>query len=122
MLASPDHEADAVRVYFDGGCPVCSREIALYRQWPGTEGFDWIDVSRVDAAALGSDLDRTAAMARMHVRRADGELVSGAAAFAEMWRHMQGLRWLGRLLALPLVKAVADLAYRGFLRVRPLWR
>ena len=61
-------------------------------------------------------------MARMHVRRADGELVSGAAAFAEMWRHMQGLRWLGRLLALPLVKAVADLAYRGFLRVRPLWR
>ena len=27
----------ALTVYFDGACPVCSREIAMYRRQPGAE-------------------------------------------------------------------------------------
>ncbi len=58
----------------------------------------------------------------MHVRRADGTLLSGAAAFAEMWQRMPGFTWLGRLVALPPVRGIAELAYRGFLRARRVWR
>ncbi len=110
-----------VEVYFDGACPVCSREIGFYRGRPGAEAFRFVDASAADAA-LGPDLTREDALARMHVRRADGSLATGAAAFAEMWRHMPGLRWLGQLLAVPPFGAVAELGYRGFLRVRRLWR
>jgi predicted DCC family thiol-disulfide oxidoreductase YuxK len=108
-------------VYYDGACPVCAREIRLYERRPGSEGFDWVDVARPEAA-LGPGLTREAALARMHVRRADGTLVSGAAAFAEIWRGMPGLRWLGRLIAVPPFGALAELGYRGFLRIRALWR
>jgi hypothetical protein len=40
-------------------------------------------------------------MARMHVRRADGTLLSRAAAFAEMWWYMPGFRLLGVVLSIP---------------------
>jgi hypothetical protein len=82
---------------------------------------DWIDVND-GAAPLTCDLDRSQALARMHARRADGTLVSGAAAFGVIWRETPGFRWLGRLVAIPPVGLAAEFAYRLFLRVRPLWR
>jgi predicted DCC family thiol-disulfide oxidoreductase YuxK len=109
-------------VYYDGGCPVCSREISFYRRRPGGETFAWVDVSQADEAALGPGLSRAAALARIHVRRPDGGIVNGAAAFAEIWRGMPGLRWLARLLAIPPFGALAELGYAVFLRARPLWR
>jgi predicted DCC family thiol-disulfide oxidoreductase YuxK len=109
-------------VYYDGGCPVCSREIKIYRARPGQDSFAWVDVTQADDAALGPGLSRSAAMARMHVRRADGIVVSGAAAFAEIWRGMPGLKWLGTLLGIPPFGALAECGYLIFLRVRKLWR
>jgi predicted DCC family thiol-disulfide oxidoreductase YuxK len=111
---------EPLQVYYDGGCPVCSREIAFYRARPGADGFVWVDVS--SEAELGAGLCREVAMARMHVRRPDGTLLSGAAAFAEMWRRMPGFKWLGWLLAMPPFGAFAELGYRGFLIARKLWR
>ncbi len=109
-------------VYYDGGCPVCSREIGFYQGRNGGASFSWVDVTQADAAALGPGLSRAAAQARIHVRRTDGKVVSGAAAFAEIWRGMPGFRWLGRLLGIPFFGALAELGYLVFLRVRPLWR
>jgi predicted DCC family thiol-disulfide oxidoreductase YuxK len=111
-----------LQVYYDGGCPVCSREIAFYKARPGADGFVWVDVSHAESPDLGSGLTRDKALARMHVRRADGTLLSGAAAFAEMWRRMPGFRWLGRVLAVPPFGSLAELGYRGFLLARKLWR
>jgi predicted DCC family thiol-disulfide oxidoreductase YuxK len=110
-----------MQVFYDGGCPVCSREIAFYRKRPGADALDWVDVQRAESP-LGTGLSREAAMARMHVRLADGTLLSGAAAFAAIWRNMPGLQWLGRGLQVPLFGAIAELAYRIFLRVRRVWR
>jgi predicted DCC family thiol-disulfide oxidoreductase YuxK len=111
-----------VRVFYDGGCPVCSREIAFYKARPGADGFEWVDVVNSPAQALGPGLSREQALSRMHVRLADGTLLSGAAAFAAMWRHMPGFRLLGALLSLPPFAALAEIGYRVFLRVRKVWR
>ncbi len=113
---------DRTTVFYDGGCPVCSREVQFYRSREGAASFAWVDVARADEALLGPGLSRDEALARMHVRRADGTLVSGAAAFAEIWRGMPGLRWLGRLLAIPPFGSMAEVCYRLFLRARKLWR
>jgi glutathione peroxidase len=113
--------ARRIQVFYDGGCPVCSREIAFYRARPGSDAFEWVDVHR-SGESLGAGLSRDAALARLHVRLADGTLLSGAAAFAAMWRSMPGLRWLGRLLAVPPFGALAELGYRVFLWVRRTWR
>lgn len=109
-------------VYYDGGCPVCVREIALYRRRVDEDQLDWVDVTKTDAGALGADLSREAALARLHVRRADGSLIAGAAAFAEIWERIEGMRWLAALLAIRPVGMLAEQGYRLFLRVRKVWR
>lgn len=61
-------------------------------------------------------------MARLHLRRPDGQLVSGAAAFTQLWRTLPRWAWLGRLLGSGPGLWLLEAGYRGFLRVRPLWR
>jgi predicted DCC family thiol-disulfide oxidoreductase YuxK len=109
------------QVYYDGGCPVCSREIAAYQRAEGAEALCFVDVSRPDAA-LAPGLTREAALARMHVRRADGSMASGAAAFAALWSALPRWAWLGCIAGWPIVAPVLELGYRGFLRLRRAWR
>lgn len=79
-------------VYYDGGCPVCSREINFYRRLPSGESLAWVDVTQAEESALGPGLSHAAALARIYVSRANGKLVNGAVAFAETWSSMPGLR------------------------------
>lgn len=105
-------------VYYDGTCPICDAEICHYRAQPGSDTLAFVDVSRV-GADLGQGLDKQRAMARFHVRRADGTLVSGAAAFSELWQQLPRWRRIGRIAALPLVRSLLEAGYRASLIVRP---
>ncbi|MDD2547114.1 MAG: DUF393 domain-containing protein [Burkholderiaceae bacterium] len=109
--------APALTVYYDGSCPLCQREIALYRRHPGSQAWSWVDVSQ--PAALGDGLDCAQAMARFHVRTADGALFEGAAAFSQLWRRLHGWRGLGWLSAAPPLSWLLEALYRGFLPLRP---
>jgi predicted DCC family thiol-disulfide oxidoreductase YuxK len=109
-------------VYYDGACPICSREVAQYQRARGAEGLRFVDASRCEAAALGPDLTRADALAAMHVRGPDGRLTRGARAFGVIWATLPAFRPLAWLMRLPGAGVAADLAYAGFLRLRPLWR
>jgi predicted DCC family thiol-disulfide oxidoreductase YuxK len=103
-----------VTVYYDASCPLCRREIAIYR---GRTDARFVDVS--DPDNLPRDLSAEEAMARFHVRE-DGRLLSGAAAFAALWRVTRGFRLAGRIAGLPGVRHGLEGLYRAFLVVRPL--
>ena len=105
-------------VYFDGSCPLCRREISVYRRAVSSAPIEWIDVS----ANAGSELAGRSCgelMTRFHVRTAQGEMLSGAAAFVALWLLYPGWRWLGRFGSLPGMPPVLEVLYRGFLRLRP---
>jgi len=108
----------ALTVYYDGACPLCRREIGFYRDCRGAEAVAWVDIAG-SAEAPAPDLPRAAALARFHVRGADGRLVSGGAAFAELWRALPGFRPLGRLFGRPLPGRVLARGYEAFLGLRP---
>jgi predicted DCC family thiol-disulfide oxidoreductase YuxK len=105
-------------VYYDGSCPLCRREIALYRDCRGAQTIAFVDVSE-PGVVPGPDLDRDAALARFHVRDGDGRLRSGAAGFAALWERLPAWRFLARLAAVPFVLPAMEAFYRLFLRVRP---
>jgi predicted DCC family thiol-disulfide oxidoreductase YuxK len=106
-----------VTVWFDGSCPLCSREIATMRRLDRRGHVVFVDVS--DGAA-GCPIDRQALLERFHARENDGPIVSGAAAFAAMWRAIPLLRPLGLAARSPAVLRVLERLYLAFLRRRPV--
>jgi predicted DCC family thiol-disulfide oxidoreductase YuxK len=111
--------ARAAEVFFDGACPVCRAEIAVYRAMPGADAIAWRDAS---AGQAPPEIDPAAALARFHVRRADGALVSGFRAFLAVWRANPRLSPVARVLDRPPFTWAGEGAYRLFLALRPLWR
>jgi len=117
------HESPtALTVYFDGECPVCSREIAMYRRQAGAGSIAWVDATTCPVGVLGSDLSREGALARLHVRTADGRLTNGARAFTTLWRHLPRVAVLGRILDRRPLLAILEVGYRVLLVVRRSWR
>lgn len=106
-------------VYYDGACPLCRREIALYQSAEGADRLAFVDVACAPAEGPATDLDRDSALKRFHVRDSEGRLVSGAAAFGAMWLALPRWRWLGWLVTRRPIAPVAEAAYRAFLKVRP---
>lgn len=106
-----------VTVWFDGGCPLCRREIALMR-WLDRRGrIEFVNVAD-GGHIIDCPTDRTSLLARFHAREGT-RLLSGAAAFAATWRAILWLRPLGEAARFPPLLFVLELAYRGFLRLRP---
>ncbi len=117
--AAPACGADgALTVLYDGACPLCRREIALYRGLPASQPLAFVDVSDT-SSALPTGTERGQLMARFHVQRPDGTLADGARGFVALWAVLPGWRWLARVAALPGVTPAMELAYRAFLRLRP---
>jgi predicted DCC family thiol-disulfide oxidoreductase YuxK len=107
----------SLSVLYDGACPLCRREIALYRGLRSEHRVRFVDVSVESALPPGTTREQL--LARFHVQRADGTLVSGAAAFLTLWAQLPGWRWLARAGRLPGMPWLMERAYLGFLRWRP---
>lgn len=103
-------------VWFDGGCPLCRREIALIRRLDRLQSIRFVDVSQAQAdCPIGPDQ----LLARFHAREAGRPIVSGAAAFAAMWRVIPLLRPFGELARVPPILWLLERFYSVFLTFRP---
>lgn len=103
-------------VWFDGGCPLCRREISLIKRLDSRGAIRFINVAEDQG---GCPIDRKDLLAKFHTREEGGPLLSGAAAFAAMWRQIPLLRPLGLLARWRPALWLLDRAYGMFLRVRP---
>ena len=112
-------QSPLLTVFYDGACPLCRAEIGIYKNCEGVDRVAFVDVADAAAGTVAPGLDRAAALARFHVKHADGRLVSGAAGFADLWSALPGWQRLGRLMRIPGILIIAEYTYRGFLHVRP---
>ena len=119
---APPRSDHTTVVYYDGACPLCSREIATYRRAQGGDRLGWVNAHSCPVSELGPELTRDEALRRLHVRLPDGRLLSGAAAFIAIWQRLPGFGALARLASVPGVPWCLEQLYRTFLTARPLWR
>jgi predicted DCC family thiol-disulfide oxidoreductase YuxK len=106
-------------VFFDGSCPLCQREIALYQRARGSEAINWHDLAKTQDRELPDGLSLDAALARFHVQDSNGALASGARGFIALWLALPGWRWLGKVASIPPIPWLAERMYLFFLRFRP---
>lgn len=106
-----------VVVWYDGACPLCRREIGLMRRLDRGRALTFVDVAQ-PGAAEACPLDPADMLSRFHVRE-DEQLLSGAAAFAAMWRAIPILRPFGLMARNRMVLALLERLYVQFLKVRP---
>lgn len=116
-MTSPACQAsDRLVVWHDGACPLCRREIVALRSLDKRGAIEFIDLTEADEASC--PLSRQDLLARFHALE-QGQLLSGAAAFAAVWRAIPLLRPLGLAARLPPVLALLEALYVRFLLVRP---
>jgi predicted DCC family thiol-disulfide oxidoreductase YuxK len=104
-----------VTVWYDGACPLCIREIALMRWLDAQHSIEFLDIAPADAVC---PLDRQLMLARFHASE-DGVILSGAAAFAAMWRVIPLLKPLGFIARNRRVLQLLERLYNRFLTIRP---
>lgn len=108
---------------YDGGCPLCLREVAVLKRrdqrlQPGAPRLAFVDIDALDynPAAHGGITYREA-MGRIHGLRADGTVLRDVEVFREAYR-LVGLGWLYAPTAWPLLRPVVDGAYGLWARWR----
>lgn len=104
-----------VTCWFDGACPLCKREVTLMKQLDKRGAIEFVDLADAQSTC---PIDRADLLARFHALE-NGKLLSGAAAFAAMWRAIPLLRPLGLIARNALILSALERLYRLFLRVRP---
>lgn len=112
------------KVYYNSACPVCNAGIKDQRQRMeacGIKDIEWVDVhAHPEAAAeVGASLEQV--RERLHVKDPDGQINVGADAFAYLWSQTRGQHWLAKLLQLPVLKQLMQLAYNLFARLLYRW-
>ncbi len=107
-----------LKVFYDGACPLCTREIDFYRNSRGGEEIDWVNIADQESDEIAPGISRCAALKRLHVEDDAGHH-NGALAFAKIWEALPRFRLLGQLVQLPGVTFIAEALYRLFLIVRP---
>lgn len=105
-----------LKVWFDADCPLCRREIRLLQRLDKQNRIHFIDLR---AAAEDCPVDRGEMLKRLHAQYPEGRTVSGAEAFAAMWRRIPLLRPLGLAARWRPALSVLEWLYIRFLKIRP---
>lgn len=102
--------ATPLTVLYNAECPICSREIALYRREAEARGlplrFEGLEGGAPERLGLTPD----EAARRLHVVR-DGRVLSGLDAFRALWAALPRTAWLARLTGRRGVGAAAGVLY-----------
>ena len=94
---------------------MCIREISLMRRLDKRHKINFVEIQ----TAVGCPISTDELMKRFHAQERGEPVVSGAAAFAAMWRAIPVLRPLGLLARFRPVLWILERLYRGFLVIRP---
>ena len=108
---------------FDGGCPLCVREVKFLRSRDKLENISFVDIDSTDyKPKLYSGIGYKEAMGRIHAINESGEILKDVAVFREAYR-LVGLGWIYAPTKLPLLGSLIDQVYKVWAQWRlPLTR
>jgi predicted DCC family thiol-disulfide oxidoreductase YuxK len=101
-------------VFYDGGCPLCRREIAHYRRIDSAGRLQWVDAPNEPGTLARHDLSLAQAMTELHVLDSNGDWQRGIDAFLVIWQQLPGYRWLAKLVIVLRLRNPLAVVYHRF--------
>ncbi len=108
---------------YDGGCPLCLREVEFLRTRDAYGNISFIDIDPPNYQPdLFSGISYKDAMGRIHAINESGEILKDVTVFREAYRLI-GLGWIYAPTRLPILRSLIDLVYKLWTQYRlPLTR
>lgn len=106
-----------IKVYFDGECPLCQREIAWLKGRTRPDAVMFQDITKLDPSTGFSEKSRETLMSEIHAQLPDGQWIRGMEVFRRLYSHA-GLGFLLAPTRWPILKPLFDRLYTLFARNR----
>ena len=94
----PSRQEGTIRCFHDGECPLCRLEIRAMRRLDTQQNIDWIDLHSGHPEMAQAGVDKSSAMAALHVVDANGTLLKGVPAFLLLWEQLPYYRRAAALI------------------------
>jgi predicted DCC family thiol-disulfide oxidoreductase YuxK len=107
MPSTLANAAPELTLYYDGQCPLCVAEIEFLQSRSTKEQLAFVDVTQTGFEAAGHNISCDAAMAQIHGRTADGQVLVGVPVFAAAYKlaRLPVLAWvLSRAWLMPVLQ------------------
>ena len=117
MSSSSSAAKSRTEVFFDGECPLCTREIRLLRRLDRQKRIRFTDIAAKGFDASATPWTQEELMASIRGRNAKGEPIEGVEVFRALYEAV-GLGPIVALTRLPGVRHGLDAAYAWFARHR----
>jgi len=107
-----------LKLFYDGGCPICSKEMKQLNKRNADETLKFIDISsKRDFERERKTLSYEQAMSQMHALDANGNLLFGLDAFAAAYAHCNR-PFISTLLNISFLRPLLNPLYRLFAKHR----
>ena len=106
-----------VEVFFDGECPLCTREIRMLQRKDRAARIQFTDIAAPGFEADTYGMTQADLMARIHGRLADGTWIEGVEVFRQLYAAI-GWRTAAAITRLPGISHLVRLAYHLFAKNR----
>ncbi len=106
------------KVFFDGNCPLCRKEIRHYQRLDKTHQLEWLDLHRSELALQTHHISQRQAMQLLHVIDQQNVPRTGISAFIIIWENLPGYRHLATTVRRLRLEPLMQSLYLRFARWR----
>ena len=106
---------NTIKVYFDGNCGLCSKEINYYKKIDKKNIFEWVNIYTHDTDLNKLGITKSEALMELHALDENGKMYKGVDSFILIWKNLSFF-WsiLGILVSFYPIYLTAKFAYRKF--------
>ena len=109
---------DSIKVFYDGKCGLCSKEINYYKRIAPKNTFEWYDIAKNQNDLKYIKVSQYDALMYLHVLDKQSNLKIGVDAFISIWGQLRFWNLLSILIKVPLIYSLAKFMYKVFARYR----
>ena len=109
---------DLIKVFYDGKCGLCSKEINYYKRIAPKNIFEWHDIASNPNILKDIRISQYDALMYLHAMDQKSNLKIGVDAFILIWDKLKYWKILSILVRTPIIYSVAKIIYKLFANYR----